>query len=518
MREGEESRNLSTTFGSLQRMLHDDQSVTHWRFGVVITGLIVMSVVLIALEPMVSKSSMLFAIFGAIDDIFLWLFVLEFALRFATVPVEIPRTVELTWAGRVIFHIHARVKFCFYPWSLIDLSAIIALVPGLRSLRILRLLRLLRTIRFFRYYDPLKTLSNAIRSNALLLLFTFSFLALAVVTGALGLYAAEGGTNESVQNIYDSFYWAIVTLTTVGYGDISPQSFGGRIVAIGLMFAGMGVMALFVGVISQTLVGHIMPLRAEQIRMSTISNHLLVCGWNNNVPLLLEELNAEYKDELPEVIVFAPLERPTTLDERYQFVPGDPTKENELDKVRMAYAQTVLIVGHQAERFSSPSAVDATTVLTLFTLRSYESKLAARGTKRTGPLHLCCEIHDPENIDHARTAGANDIILTSRLSAGLLAHASAFPGMSGVFSEILSPTHQNIYVEPISEALRQKTEGLSVVHLRDALQEHHQALMIGFSVGDDVRINPPFDTQIPANASVVYLAARPVSPKSRRLG
>lgn len=70
-----------------------------------------------------------------------------------------------------------------------------------------------------------------------------------MTAGAIGFYYFEYGTNPNVKTFGDSLYWAVVTMATVGYGDIYPMTSGGRIVAVVLIFAGVGSLGAFLAII-----------------------------------------------------------------------------------------------------------------------------------------------------------------------------------------------------------------------------------------------------------------------------
>jgi len=81
--------------------------------------------------------------------------------------------------------------------------------------------------------------------------FHYAAVTIVVVTtlAAFGIYAVERGENKSIQTLGDAFWWAVVTTTTVGYGDVSPVTTEGRLIAVGLMIVGIG----FIGVLTATI-------------------------------------------------------------------------------------------------------------------------------------------------------------------------------------------------------------------------------------------------------------------------
>ena len=102
------------------------------------------------------------------------------------------------------------------------------------------------------------------------------------------------------------------------------------------MITGMFMLALFAGIISQTILQNVLRIREEQFRMSDYLDHLIICGYDPGVELLFEAILAEKKlVNSTKVVVFAPGERPKDIPESFVWVPGDPTKESELDKVRL---------------------------------------------------------------------------------------------------------------------------------------------------------------------------------------
>ena len=144
--------------------------------------------------------------------------------------------------------------------------------------------------------------------------------------------------------------------------------------------------------------------------MSGYFDHIVVCGYDQGAHMLLDMLVDDPNNRGRQLVVFGPGQRPDELRSEFILVSGDPTKEAELDKVRMSLAAAAVLVG---PRSATPQRADASTILTAFTLRRY---LEHRGEDdRRDPLYIVCEILDSENIDHARAAGADTVIETTRI-------------------------------------------------------------------------------------------------------
>ncbi len=151
-----------------------------------------------------------------------------------------------------------KFRFIFSFYGLVDLAAIapfyIASGIDLRSIRVLRLLRLVRTFKLFRYSRAVQRLRNAfvLVREELILFFAASLLVLYV--SAVGIYYFEHTAQpEAFASVFHSLWWAVVTLTTVGYGDVSPVTTGGKIFTFFVLMIGLGVVAVPTGLIASAL-------------------------------------------------------------------------------------------------------------------------------------------------------------------------------------------------------------------------------------------------------------------------
>jgi voltage-gated potassium channel len=129
-----------------------------------------------------------------------------------------------------------------------------ALIPAFRGFRLLRLLRLFRLVRTFAGVYRAMGHFERIVSNRGVLLLVFVWAAVVVIT-SLAFYAAESEHNPNVTTPFDALWWGIVTLTTVGYGDVLPVTPEGRIAAIVLMVLGIALFSAITGTVVAALVG-----------------------------------------------------------------------------------------------------------------------------------------------------------------------------------------------------------------------------------------------------------------------
>jgi voltage-gated potassium channel len=209
-------------------------------FDIVLIVLILLSVVAVMLDSVAGIR----LVFGDTLYYLEWIFTIVFSIEYI---------LRLMSVGRPL-----RYATSFY--GIIDLLAIIptyfsVFFPGsqyLLAIRILRLLRIFRVLKLAKYLNQSQILVAALKaSRRKITVFLFVVLLLAVIFGSL-IYVIEGEEN-GFTSIPRSIYWAIVTLTTVGYGDISPKTGLGQALAAVIMIMGYGIIAVPTGIVSVEL-------------------------------------------------------------------------------------------------------------------------------------------------------------------------------------------------------------------------------------------------------------------------
>ncbi|MDZ4702150.1 MAG: ion transporter [Rhodothermales bacterium] len=209
-------------------------------FDITLIGLILLSVLAVVLESVSSIRATYVVELRVIEWAFTILFTIEYILRLISV-------------GRPIMY--ARSFF-----GLVDLLAIIptylsALIPGTQFLLVIRLLRILRIFRILKlakYVVEAQTLVLALHATKRKIeVFLFVVITLVVIIGSI-MYVIEG-EEHGFTSIPTSIYWTIVTLTTVGYGDISPSTPLGQALASLVMILGYGIIAVPTGLVTAEL-------------------------------------------------------------------------------------------------------------------------------------------------------------------------------------------------------------------------------------------------------------------------
>tara|TARA_B110000037_G_scaffold206316_1_gene252124 strand:+ start:92 stop:949 length:858 start_codon:yes stop_codon:yes gene_type:complete len=227
-------------------------------FDVVLIVTIVLSVLTVMLESVASIQEHYGEYLRILEWVFTGLFTIEYFMRLYT-------------SSRPL-----RYAKSFF--GVVDLIAILPsfldlLFPGARylmSVRALRTLRIFRVLKMANYIGEANTLTRAIRASARkILVFVLSVLTLVTILGA-AMYLIEGAEN-GFTSIPKSVYWAIVTLTTVGYGDISPSTPLGQVLASVVMIMGYGIIAVPTGIVTAEITRA--NTEGRQIRNCLSCNH-----------------------------------------------------------------------------------------------------------------------------------------------------------------------------------------------------------------------------------------------------
>ncbi|MDO6597830.1 ion transporter [Oceanihabitans sp. 2_MG-2023] len=151
-----------------------------------------------------------------------------------------------------------KTKFIFSFYGIIDLLAILPFYLSfgldLRSLRALRFLRLFRVLKLVRYNRAMNHFTRAIKSAKEEILLFILITLILIYFSAVGIYYFESQAQpEHFSSIFDSLWWAIITLTTVGYGDVYPITVGGKVFTFIILMIGLGIVAIPTGIISSAL-------------------------------------------------------------------------------------------------------------------------------------------------------------------------------------------------------------------------------------------------------------------------
>ena len=194
--------------------------------------------IILSLIPLLFKTSNL--TFELFDKIAVTIFIIDYILRLATADYKYDRHTVLSF-----------FRYPFSPMAIIDLLSILpSITPlhtGFKALRLLRLFRALRVVRILRYSRSIQIINNVFKAQKDSLLAVLGFALGYVFITALIMFQVEPQTFDS---FFDALYWATISLTTVGYGDIFAVTTIGRLFTMLSAFVGIAIVALPAGIIT----------------------------------------------------------------------------------------------------------------------------------------------------------------------------------------------------------------------------------------------------------------------------
>ena len=225
------------------------------KFDIWLLVLIALNIIVIMLESMAGASHGFSIAMRIIGWIFTLIFTFEYYLRIYC--LKKPREYVFSFYGIIDF-------LSIFP------SYLSLLLPAASTLSVLRLMRMLRIFRIFKmqkFLDEGRFLMNALKRSAVkVMIFMMFVFIMAVILGAT-MYGIEGGKNPAISSIPRGVYWAVVTLTTVGYGDIAPVTGTGQFISMIVMLLGYSIIAVPTGIVAgETIAEH--KLRRPRKRFS----------------------------------------------------------------------------------------------------------------------------------------------------------------------------------------------------------------------------------------------------------
>lgn len=277
---------------------------------------------------------------------------------------------------------------------------------------------------------------------------------------------------------HNPFWWAIVTMTTVGYGDYYPETPEGRFLAIVVMFAGISLTALLTATVSSIFVAK--RIREDKgLESLNVSEHILLCGWNQMVDSLIDSLES-MNGSSRLYIVLINNENEDTIDAvrnkynhvRFRFVKGDFTRETILEKANLAKAKTAIII--PSDSLESGGHPDEKTIFATLTIKTMAPS-----------VKVIAYITERENLTHIRRANADEVILSDDFGAYMVASHVIDPGVPQTM-ESLMDAHRPGTLKRVS--IPEEYVGQSYNKLFDHFRSNGWVLISVFSEDEQIGI------------------------------
>jgi len=295
---------------------------------------------------------------------------------------------------------------------------------------------------------------------------------LTMVLGGIILQWLEPGEISKDDNPY---WWAIVTMTTVGYGDFSPATPAGRFFAVIIMFIGISLVSLLTASISSIFVAQKIR-EGKGLEQLNLNNHLILCGWNPNGGRILDSIQHLSNGKKKELVLINEMneEDVTQLKNRYlqlniNFVSGDFTQEEILNKANIFEANTVIVIPNTTG--SEVATYDEKTIFATLTIKSMDPN-----------IRVVAYLLDRENLTHIKRANADEVVVGDDFSAHILASHVIDPGIPQIANQLIE-SNSNSRFKRIN--IPSEFIGKSYSELFDYFRKLDGSLLIGVFAEDE---------------------------------
>ena len=357
-----------------------------------------------------------------------------------------------------------------------------------------------------------------------------------ILFGAFGLYILDSYHRaKGTSGILDTFWWALVTITTVGYGDVVPHSTLGRVIGLILMLSGVVLVSLFTATIASIFVERKIK-EGEGLESLKVKDQIVICGWNQNGEKVIEGILIHDKNSIYPIVLINELDKDEvdSIQYRYRerdihFVKGNFVKEDVLARANILRAKAAIILADISNGHSLEKA-DERTIFGAMAIKSLAPN-----------VRICAELINQENREYLLRANADEIVIRGESHGSLLANASMAPGMLSMIKALISNEDDNKlwgvevpskYVErpcrELSQYFKERWQGLLIgllrerkgMQLEDILSHNVTAIdefikrkfeesgkdFFGGKGKIEVIINPPDDFLVVENDRAVVIA------------
>jgi voltage-gated potassium channel len=311
-----------------------------------------------------------------------------------------------------------------------------------------------------------------ILAMALLLILTFGFIAHIIEP-------------ETFPTIFDGIWWAIITTSTVGYGDFVPQSMVGKVTGIILILLGAGFLSTYFVTLAAATVTRQNAYLEGKVAFKK-DHHLIVIGWNERSREIIESLCRKTTEDV--VLIDYSLERNPLTNAHVHFIQGRPNQDATLLKANIAGEKKVIIT---ADQNMDELQADMNTILTLLTI------------KGLNPSIFCIvEVLTSEQLLNAQRAGADEIIQSNILTSFAMMNSIASEGLVSSLVDLMNQLNGSRFsLSPITKEM----VGKSFTEMNFLLLQE-EILLVGIKRGENTVVNPPKSFRIQIDDQLLIIS------------
>lgn len=251
-----------------------------------------------------------------------------------------------------------------------------------------------------------------------------------IMSASILIVLVEPSTFPSV---LDGFWWVMTTVTTVGYGDYSPATLGGRLIAIVLYIVGIGLISIIIGKVMDGF-SIFRRKREEGDIVIKHAGHYIIIGWSQKANYAVKEI----LETLPsaEIVIIDDLEKAPLLEENIHYIRGNASSMETLQKANVGEAKAVLIFAD--ESIKDTQLIDGKTLL-----------IASSVEAMTSNIHTVVEVMEEKHINNFQHAKIDEFIFSHETISSLAVRSAFTKGISGVYGQLMRRSHgDDLYMIP----------------------------------------------------------------------
>jgi voltage-gated potassium channel len=326
------------------------------------------------------------------------------------------------------------------------------------------------------------TLINFIKRENLHRIFLILLILVIVSTVALAVF-------EPKLTLINAMWLSVVTLTTVGYGDITPTTIAGRIIGVIIMMFGIGILGMFTASVASFFVEK--KLKEDRgMKSIDCKNHIIICTWNQSTKDILHELRSDSRTVMKPIVLIANLELKPIEDDKVYFINGEANEEN-LNRANISEAETVIVLGD--DRLEADNR-DAKVVLTTLTIETMNPD-----------IYSIVQLEKESNARHCERAKADEIIIRSEFSSRLISRSALDHGITKVISSFLSSREgDEILKIPVPE----KLAGNDFLHVFTQMKSNENMIVLAIQheANGEVITNPSNELLVDTSDTLLVIS------------
>ena len=385
--------------------------------------------------------------------------------------------------------LNQKLSYAITPSAIVDLLAIF---PAYRPLRVLRVFILFRFLKLLRYTSSINHFVEVLANKKFELLTLLMLLFFVVSTGGIAIYVLEETHNPSIRNIFDAFYWSLITVSTVAYGDISPVTHTGRVVSMMLIIVGIAMISFSTSVIVSAFSEKLDELKESRIidEINKSREFLIICGYGQLTKMFLRQTQNR-GEKLSNYIILdkEPAKVQEAMKDGYRAIVEDASKHTTLSKFNTKNANVTLLCMLNDDIENIYITLNAKSINKNITV-------IARATN--------------ENVKKKYIrAGADYVLLPSEVAGAMMAVAILKPLMYRVINTIFIGKHSALLEYDTQSPLNEEDYLVDEIHIyedskiknlkiEDVNFKEFRLILFGIEkkVNHQFIFNPPKDTVI----------------------